>query len=238
MDKFVIRTKPGLDVGQPGPSKNASDSKSSQFKKQLKRSIPVHRPKTTLSRVPQAAFCSSAVSNANRLIDSTLKDPSNPITHNDGYKRAHHVVSSSTGHQQSNGRSASSSSKWQATRNAKLKAQAKEAENTTLKDVVIYINGYTGQVTNQQLIAMVLSAGGQVRRIMSGSCTHVVTAMPLSGSKTEKELLRKRSGVPIVRPEWVIESIRAGKRQAEWKYPVMEHDVILFFSLLTFITPF
>lgn len=87
------------------------------------------------------------------------------------------------------------------------------------------INGYTGQVTNQQLIAMVTESGGQVRRILSGSCTHVVTAMPLSGSKTQKELLRKRSGIPIVRPEWVIESIKAGKRQAEWKYPVMLQEV-------------
>lgn len=96
------------------------------------------------------------------------------------------------------------------------------------------INGYTGQVTNQQLIAMVVAAGGQVRRILSKSCTHIVTAMPLSGSKNEKELLRKRSGLPIVRPEWVTESIRIGKRQAEWKYPVMNHEVLDFPFKITF----
>lgn len=135
MDKFVIRSKPGLtdrSIRSNDPTKPV------QIKKTLKRPIPTHRIKSTSSsRVPQAAFVSSAVSKANRRIDTTLKDPSNPITHNDGYKRAQHVVSSSTGHQQSNGRSASSSSKWQETRTEKLKEQAKEAESAILKNVVI-----------------------------------------------------------------------------------------------------
>ncbi|KAA1069899.1 hypothetical protein PGTUg99_001369 [Puccinia graminis f. sp. tritici] len=44
--------------------------------------------KATSTRVPQAPFLSSATSRANRLIDSTLADPSNPVTHNDSYRRA------------------------------------------------------------------------------------------------------------------------------------------------------
>lgn len=218
MDKFVIRSKPGTDIS----NKKSVD----QFKKQLTRPIQTHRKKSSLStKVPQVGFISSSISKINRQIDSSLKHPSNPITHNDGYKRAQHVVSSSTGHQQSNGTSASSSSKWQEVRNKKLQEQAKSADNKILKNVIAYINGYTGsQVTNQQLITMILSAGGQVRRMQSGTCTHIITSMALSGSKTQKEFMRKKSGVPVVKPEWVIDSLRLGKRQAEWKYSVSEHD--------------
>ncbi|EGG01442.1 uncharacterized protein MELLADRAFT_73003 [Melampsora larici-populina 98AG31] len=218
MDKFVIRSKPGTELSTKKPI--------DQFKKQYTRPVPVHRKKSSISsRLPEVGFISSSVSKINRQIDSSLKDPSNPITHNDGYKRAQHVVSSSTGHQQSNGSSASSSSKWQEVRNKKLQEQAKSADTKVLKNVIAYINGYTGhKITNQQLINMIVSAGGQVRRMQSGTCTHVITSMELSGSKTQKELMRKKSGVPVVRPEWVIESVRLGKRQAEWKFSVSEHD--------------
>ncbi|KAH9820839.1 BRCT domain-containing protein [Melampsora americana] len=220
MDKFVIRSKPGSD------SHLLKKKGVDQLKKQVNRPLQTHRKKSSISsNLPQVGFISSSVSKINRKIDSTLKDPSNPITHNDGYKRAQHIVSSSTGHQQSNGSSASSSSKWQEIRNKKLQEQAQRADSKILKNVIAYINGYTGhQVTNQQLISMITSAGGEVRRMQSGRCTHIITSMELSGSKTQKEVMRKKSGIPIVKPEWVIDSLRLGKRQAEWKYSVSEHD--------------
>ncbi|KNZ49804.1 uncharacterized protein VP01_476g3 [Puccinia sorghi] len=183
---------------------------------------------TTLksSRVPQAPFLSSATSRLNRTIDSTLADPANPVTHNDSYRRAQHVVSAATGHQQSNGRAASSSSHYNSSRLSKLRAQAKPAETQTLKQVVVYggvadINGYTGtEITNQALMGIIQSAGGETRPVLSAACTHIVTAMPLSAKKAQHELERKRAGPRIVLPQWVIDSVRLGMRQPEWKYSV------------------
>ncbi|PLW09505.1 hypothetical protein PCANC_24188 [Puccinia coronata f. sp. avenae] len=169
------------------------------------------------SRVPQAPFLSSATSRLNRRIDSTLADPSNPVTHNDSYRRAQHVVSAATGHQQSNGRSASSSSRYNSTRLSKLRAQAKPAETNILQQVVVCT-----EITNQALIRMIQSAGGETRPVLSAACTHIITAMPLSAKKAQHEIERKRAGPRIVQPQWVLDSVRLGKRQPEWKYSIQE----------------
>ncbi|OAV91473.1 hypothetical protein PTTG_05093 [Puccinia triticina 1-1 BBBD Race 1] len=212
MDKFVIRKDKPTDRRSPRPRPRSTYSK------------PTSVSSVKSSRgVPQAPFLSSATSRANRIIDSTLAEPSNPVTHNDSYRRAQHVVSAATGHQQSNGRSASSSSHYNATRLSKLRAQAKPAETNILKQVVVYINGYTGtEVTNQALIGMIQSAGGETRPVLSAACTHIVTAMPLSAKKAQQEIERRKAGPRIVQPQWVLDSIRLGKRQPEWKYPVQQ----------------
>ncbi|KAA1116185.1 hypothetical protein PGT21_003877 [Puccinia graminis f. sp. tritici] len=213
MDKFVIRKeKPTATNRRPGRAKSS-----------YSKAASLTSLKATSTRVPQAPFLSSATSRANRLIDSTLADPSNPVTHNDSYRRAQHVVSAATGHQQSNGRSASSSSNYNTRRISKLRAQAKPAETNILKQVIVYINGYTGpEITNQALIGMIQSAGGETRPVLSGVCTHIVTAMALSAKKAQHELERKKAGPRIVQPQWVLDSIRLGKRQPEWKYPVQQ----------------
>ncbi|MBW0482482.1 hypothetical protein O181_022197 [Austropuccinia psidii MF-1] len=217
MDKFLIRKR------KEAPQRDDEDI--SNRKEKQNKSVSTTALTSALlksSQLPQVPFLSSAVSRVNNILNTTLSDPSNPITHSSGYRRAQHVVSSSKGHQQSNGRSGPSAH-YNSTRLSKLRAQAKQAETDILKNVVIYINGYTGtEVTNQALIGMIHSAGGQTRPILSAICTHIVTAMPLSAKKSQIELERKRIGPKIVRPEWVLDSIKLGKRQAEWKYPIQE----------------
>lgn len=88
------------------------------------------------------------------------------------------------------------------------------------------INGYTGtEITNQALMGIIQSAGGETRPVLSAACTHIVTAMPLSAKKAQHELERKRAGPRIVLPQWVIDSVRLGMRQPEWKYSVQHSQV-------------
>jgi len=50
-----------------------------------------------------------------------------------------------------------------------------------------------------------------------------LTSQQLSGSKTQKILTTKaRSKVYVVKPEWVIDSVRAGKRKLEREYSVIK----------------
>ncbi|KAH9440542.1 hypothetical protein Pst134EB_031151 [Puccinia striiformis f. sp. tritici] len=226
MDKFVIRK------GKPaGVDRRPSRPKSSYSKAANASSLKSSRG------VPQVPFLSSATSRSNRLIDTTLADPSNPVTHSDSYRRAQHVVSAATGHQQSNGRGASSSSNYNTNRLSKLRAQAKPAESNILRKVVIYINGYTGtEITNQALIGVIQSAGGETRPVLSATCTHIVTAMPLSAKKAQHEIERKKAGPRIVQPQWVLDSVRLGKRQPEWKYPVQESHVCSSTILFCYLT--
>jgi hypothetical protein len=56
---------------------------------------------------------------------------------------------------------------------------------------------------------------------MSGA-THILTSQQLSGSKTHKFLHgQARSKAHVVRPEWVHDSIDAGKKRAEFAYRVL-----------------
>lgn len=60
---------------------------------------------------------------------------------------------------------------------------------------------------------------------MSASgATHILTSMPFSAGKTQKLLTTKsRSIVNVVKPEWVFDTIKAGKRQPERKYAILNN---------------
>jgi hypothetical protein len=58
-----------------------------------------------------------------------------------------------------------------------------------------------------------------------GDTTHVITSMPLSGSKTHKHLYTNGRKVHVVTPDWITDSVRLGKRQPEWKYNIVENKV-------------
>ncbi|KAG9284146.1 hypothetical protein G9A89_022920 [Geosiphon pyriformis] len=55
-------------------------------------------------------------------------------------------------------------------------------------------------------------------------CTHVVTAMPLNGSKNHQYLTAKTSRIKIVTPEWVSQSVEAGKRLNEARFRVVQDE--------------
>ncbi|KAA1106779.1 hypothetical protein PGT21_000666 [Puccinia graminis f. sp. tritici] len=71
---FLCRNLPSLYVDEAAEKKKDSS---------YSKAASLTSLKATSTRVPQAPFLSSATSRANRLIDSTLADPSNPVTHND-----------------------------------------------------------------------------------------------------------------------------------------------------------
>ncbi|KAG6336683.1 hypothetical protein ID866_2390 [Astraeus odoratus] len=56
----------------------------------------------------------------------------------------------------------------------------------------------------------------------SSGATHILTSQNLSGSKTHKLLTTKsRNIVHVVKPEWVTDSVQAGKRLQETPYAVI-----------------
>ncbi|KAH9938267.1 uncharacterized protein B0H18DRAFT_8595 [Fomitopsis serialis] len=154
----------------------------------------------------------------------TLPEKSNPITHSDIYHRTDHIVSAATGHQRSDGRGQLNRS-YVASRSEKLRQQLPERlegpEGNILQGVRVYINGYLEDTTDIEMKRIVTLAGGQMLQTASGA-THVLTSQQLSGSKTQK-LLTRRSKIKahVVRPEWVTDSIEAGKRLQERDYAVV-----------------
>ena len=60
----------------------------------------------------------------------------------------------------------------------------------------------------------------RLRHTASGA-THILTSQQLSGAKTQK-LLTSKSKVHVVRPEWVSDSINAGRRLSEREYSVVK----------------
>ncbi|KAJ8496129.1 hypothetical protein ONZ45_g12572 [Pleurotus djamor] len=97
---------------------------------------------------------------------------------------------------------------------------------SVLKGVRVYINGYLRNTTDIEMKRIVIGAGGSILLTPSGA-THILTSQQLSGSKTHKILTAKnskRSGhvqVHVVRPEWVMDSIAAGRKVREVDYAVV-----------------
>ncbi|OBZ70287.1 hypothetical protein A0H81_09888 [Grifola frondosa] len=72
---------------------------------------------------------------------------------------------------------------------------------------------------------IVTLAGGQVMHTASGA-THILTSQQLSASKTHKLLTSKSKRIThVVRPEWIIDSIAAGKRLPERGYSVIVNNI-------------
>jgi len=102
------------------------------------------------------------ISEYNRAIKRTLGKEDNPVTNSTSYSRTMHVQvsilflsiveveeltkrgreqSCATGHQGGGG----AGGKWTLHRNAKLRLQAAEKQSESLKGVIGYISGYTGE---------------------------------------------------------------------------------------------
>ncbi|KAI0071082.1 hypothetical protein K474DRAFT_1669400 [Panus rudis PR-1116 ss-1] len=161
---------------------------------------------------------------------NTLADESNPITHSDIYSRSDYVTSAATGHQRGEGHGPRKP--YEDSRRAKLKAQLPEkADNSDTQtglffNIKIYIDGYLANTTDIEMKRVVTLAGGQVLYSPSGA-THILTSQQLSGSKTHKLLTTKSKTKPhVVRPEWVTDSIEAGKRLPERLYSVVKDKTV------------
>lgn len=162
-----------------------------------------------------------------KLLLKTLSDESNPITHSDiGERSGHHVTSVATGHQVSEGRG--NRRLYLQHREQKLGVQRDASESAinepqVLRNVRVYINGFLNETTDIEMKRIVIAAGGQALPTPSDA-THILTSMQLSASKTHKILNAKsRHSVHVVKPEWIFDSIKAGKRLSEREYAIIKN---------------
>ncbi|TFK75770.1 BRCT domain-containing protein [Pluteus cervinus] len=170
---------------------------------------------------------------------STLKDESNPITHSDIAERSDQVYSMTTGHQVAEGRGSRHAyiSLDRKKRNVQIQANATSTRTSTqsegtddarkkpqpvLHNVCVYLNGYLENTTDIEMKRIITEAGGEILYTPSSACTHIVTSQHLSGSKTHKILSSKpRNRVHVVKPEWILDSIKQGRKLSERNYVVI-----------------
>ncbi|KAJ6539492.1 hypothetical protein B0H19DRAFT_1179312 [Mycena capillaripes] len=168
-----------------------------------------------------------SVAAVTKFLLSTLKNESNPITNSDCSENATYVFSTATGHQVSEG--SGNRRLYLEHRAQKISVQTTAQKTTTseqppvLMNTKCYISGFLENTTDLEMKRIISSAGGKVLPTASNA-THIITSQHLSGSKTHHFLTTKsRSRAPhVVRPEWVTDSIEAGKRRSEREYSVIK----------------
>ncbi|KZT42893.1 hypothetical protein SISSUDRAFT_1040753 [Sistotremastrum suecicum HHB10207 ss-3] len=109
-------------------------------------------------------------------------------------------------------------------RTSKLTDQlkAKGTESNVLSGVRVYINGFLAGTTDMEMKRTVQLAGGRILNTPSGA-SHILTSQGLNLSKVHKHFHGKpRSTVHVVKPEWVSDSIQAGKKLSEWDYQILK----------------
>lgn len=62
-------------------------------------------------------------------------------------------------------------------------------------------------------------------RPTASRATHILTSMQLSASKTDK-ILKSKKPPSVVKPEWVTDSIKAGKRLSERQYSIITNKTV------------
>ncbi|KAM7198025.1 hypothetical protein V8F33_005292 [Rhypophila sp. PSN 637] len=109
--------------------------------------------------------------------------------------------------------------------------QGKEPQRSIFDGLVIYINGSTHPLISDHKLKRVLAENGARTSIHLGrrQVTHVILGKPsgptggagggLAGGKLEKEIRRIGGcGIKYVSVEWVLESLKAGKRLPEARF--------------------
>ncbi|KAG8218627.1 hypothetical protein J3R82DRAFT_4291 [Butyriboletus roseoflavus] len=177
---------------------------------------------------------------------NTLSDNSNPVTHSNIYERSDTVVSATTGHQRGEGRTPHgvSDNAYFNDRSRKLSLQRRdEAPKGVLSNVRIYIDGYLSGTTDIEMRRIIAQAGGTTLyvpnswlsypvkrcigpyrcfRLAPSGATHIMTSQ-LNGSKTHRiRTTKSRNPVHVVKPEWVTDSIAAGRRLQEFHYTLIK----------------
>jgi len=219
MEKYFKSTK--SSARSETPEQKAPSS--SRFKPYTTAQRP--KKNSLLDLLPESDTPPSS-STVTKLLLKTLKDTNNPITHSDLYERTEHVVSMASGHQVSEGRR--NHREYHQERSHKLAAQKEVAaaaeQGQILSNVKVYIDGFLENTTDTEIKRIVAQAGGHILYSASGA-THILTSQPLNGSKTHK-LLTTKSRIPVhvVRPEWVFDSIEAGKRRPEREYTMLKNN--------------
>jgi hypothetical protein len=193
------------------------------------------RLRQLLARLKKDGTSKPSAGEITKHLLNTLADESNPITHSNIYERSDYIVSAASGHQRSDRRGGGHCRGYLDERSEKLEVQKHEnarglhpvtkdeteGKKGVLSGVRIYIGGYLAGTTDIEMKRIVSSAGGVTLLSPSGA-THILTSQQLSGSKTHKHLVSKRVPAHVVRPEWVFESVRAGRRLREWEFTAIK----------------
>ncbi|XP_063237293.1 PAX-interacting protein 1-like [Bacillus rossius redtenbacheri] len=87
-------------------------------------------------------------------------------------------------------------------------------DDRVFSGVVACLSG-VGWRDRRRLWAMVAYHGGRLDPALRSSCTHLIAAQP-SGAKYERAA--KCPGIQVVSPDWVLDSLRAGRRCDEGAY--------------------
>ncbi|KAL4968535.1 uncharacterized protein BDV14DRAFT_196837 [Aspergillus stella-maris] len=125
-----------------------------------------------------------------------------------------------------------STSREQSLQNTPL--QPLNEESSILRNTTIYINGQTTPlISDHKLKSLLVSHGATLALSLSRRITHVIIGKPnggpgkggagsgLAAGKIQKEISRGGwRGIRIVGVEWVLESIKAGKRLPETRFAV------------------
>ncbi|KAF9464412.1 hypothetical protein BDZ94DRAFT_1256384 [Collybia nuda] len=198
--------------------KHRRTTKHSPYERKLKQGSDVDDP------LP--ADLKPSPSTITKFLLATLADQSNPITHSDIGERSGRIVSTSTGHQVSEGqrdrRLYFEDRQEKLTHQWSVESPVANDEHQVLKNVRVYINGVLSGTTDIEMKRIIIRAGGQVV-LTATACTHILTSQHLSGSKTQRIITsRSRSRVQVVKPEWVFDSIAAGKKRPEREYEVIK----------------
>ncbi|KAI9512247.1 hypothetical protein F5148DRAFT_59582 [Russula earlei] len=204
MDRFVVSQNPAYKKNH---GKNSVDNKYEPYD-----------PSSTGSSNGGSVSKACTQRTLTRHLLNTLTDESNPITHSDIGIRSDHVVSITKGHQRSDGRGQRQG--YVRMRNQKLKQQRETVVLGVLNNTRVYVNGYLRDTTDIEMKRIITEAGGQALQSASNA-THIITSEHLSGAKAHK--MFTTSQVYIVRPEWVTDSIAAGRRLREEKYMLDVH---------------
>ncbi|KAJ6455939.1 hypothetical protein DFH09DRAFT_879659, partial [Mycena vulgaris] len=163
-----------------------------------------------------------------KFLLSTLSSEESPITHSD--RQANYclyVFSTASGHQVSEGKT--NRRLYLEDRTKKIKVQTTEVavpeQPQVLANVKCYI-GYLANTTDLEMKSIIISAGGKSCIPTASNATHILTSQHLSGSKTHHILNAKsKSRVPyVVKPEWVTDSIAAGKKRPEREYSIINNS--------------
>jgi hypothetical protein len=159
------------------------------------------------------------------------------------------VVSATGGHQRGEGRAPHgvSAKAYYEHRSRKLSLQRRdESPEGILSNVRVYIDGYLSGTTDIEMRRIIAQAGGTTMyvlqqsnlwlgygilpvltgtpcfRLVPSGATHIVTSQQLNGSKTHRTLtVKSRIPVHVVKPEWVTDSVTAGRRLQESRYALI-----------------
>ncbi|KAF8318101.1 hypothetical protein DL93DRAFT_2076052 [Clavulina sp. PMI_390] len=192
-----------------------------------------HHTKNASSNPPSSK---TAISSAplTRKDVMNMRLEANPIVHSKAPSKSQYITSCASGHEREQG--PSGSPYWVATMNSKLSVQAvhslppdssKGIDANLLLGLRIYVDGLVRGTTRSEITRLVAMHGG-INLRAAQSATHIISSTGLSGTKSRTVLksgVKKSNSLHVVKPEWLYDSLNAGKRLREYDYRVVTSSI-------------